>query len=135
MIVGIALETLVPLTGVPAVATAAVAWAIAGLGMGLAYSTATLVIIETAPEGGEGAASAAAQLANTLGIAFGTGLAGGVVSLSASTMFGLAPGIAIANVLLLVAGMLGLAIVRRMPDRPSERTGTIMPAPDRGPAL
>ncbi|HYM52826.1 MAG TPA: MFS transporter [Candidatus Dormibacteraeota bacterium] len=135
VMVGIALETLVPLTAVPAVALAAFAWAVAGLGMGLAYSTATLVIIETAPVGGEGGASAAAQLANTLGIAVGTGLAGGVVSLSASTILGLAPGIAIANLLLIVAAAIGLAIVGRMPDRPPERRTRRMPATDHGPTL
>jgi MFS family permease len=135
VLAGIALETLVPLTAVPAVPLAAFAWAVAGLGMGLAYSTATLVVIETAPAGGEGAASAAAQLANTLGIAVGTGLAGGVVSLSASTVLGLAPGIAVANMLLFVAGAIGLSIVGRMPDRPPERGAPTVPAPDHRPTL
>ncbi len=133
ILVGIALETLVPLTALAPVWLAAVAWAVAGLGIGVAYSTATLICIETAPAGSEGAASAAIQLANTLGIALGTGLAGGVVSLGAMTV-GLAPGIAIANLLMLVAGSLALSLVSRMPDRAPARIPTVL-APDRGPAL
>jgi MFS family permease len=133
IMVGIALETLVPLTALAPVWLAAVAWAVTGLGIGVAYSTATLICIETAPAGSEGAASAAIQLANTLGIALGTGLAGGVVSLGAMTV-GLAPGIAIANLLMLVVGSLALSLVPRMPDRAPARIPTVL-APDRGPAL
>jgi MFS family permease len=136
VLLGIALETLVPLTAVPPVEMAAFAWAVAGLGMGLAYSTTTLVTIETAPRGEEGAASAAVQLSNTLGIALGTGLAGGVVALGASTVIGLVPGIAIANMLMIVAGAAALAIVGRIPDRaPAEGARPAGAAPDRGPPL
>jgi MFS family permease len=133
ILVGIVLETLVPLTALAPVGLAAVGWAVAGLGMGLAYSTTTLICIETAPVGGEGATSAAIQLANTLGIALGTGLAGGVVSLGALTV-GLAPGIVIANLLLFVAGALALSLVPRIPDRAPSGSPAV-PAPDRGPSL
>ena len=61
-----------------------IAWGIAGLGMGLAYSTLTLIVLEGAPQGQEGAASAAMQLLGGLGIAIGAGV-GGVVIASAST--------------------------------------------------
>jgi MFS family permease len=133
ILAGIALETLVPITALPPVQLAAVAWAVAGLGMGLTYSTTTLICIETAPPGGEGATSAAVQLANTLGIAFGTGLAGAVVSLGATTI-GLAPGIVIANLLMFVAAALALSLVPRMPDRAPPGAPAVA-APDRGPAL
>jgi len=133
ILAGIVLVSLVPMTALPAVQLAAIAWALAGLGMGLAYSTATLICIETAPAGAEGATSAAVQLANTLGIALGTGLAGAVVALGATTI-GLAPGIVIANLLMCVAAALALSLVPRMPDRaPSGARPTT--TPDRGPAL
>ncbi|HTZ45473.1 MAG TPA: hypothetical protein VMB79_16555, partial [Jatrophihabitans sp.] len=55
---------------------AAVSWALVALGMGITSSTATLVVLNWAGPGSEGRASAAAQLANLLGGAAGTGLAG-----------------------------------------------------------
>jgi MFS family permease len=133
ILAGIALETLVSLTALPPVALAAIAWAVAGLGMGLAYSTATLICIETAPPGGEGATSAAIQLANSLGIALGTGLAGAVVSLGGTTI-GLAHGIAIANLLMFAVAAVALSMVPRIPDRAPPGAPAV-PAPDRGPAL
>lgn len=133
ILAGIALETLVPITALPPVQLAAFAWAVAGLGMGLAFSTATLISIETAPPGAEGATSASVQLANALGIAFGTGVAGAVVSLGATTI-GLAPGIVLANLLMFVVAALALSLVPRMPDRAPPGAHAVA-APDRGPAL
>ena len=121
---GIALVSSVAIVAVPPVAVAASAWAVAGLGMGLAYSTTTLAVIESAEAGREGAASASVQLANTLGIALGTGLAGGVVALAAQGPLGLAPGIVMANLLMLVALFTGLVAARRMADTaPGIRAG------------
>ncbi len=39
-------------------------WSLAGLGMGFAFSTISLVVLDTAPAGQEGTASSAMQLAN-----------------------------------------------------------------------
>lgn len=113
VLVGIGLVTLVPLTSVP-VWLALVAWAVAGLGMGLAYSTVTLVTLESAPSGEEGAASAALQLSNTLGIALGTGVAGGVVAVMAEGL-GLAPGIGLANLIMMIVCVLGVLLSLRVP--------------------
>ncbi|MDP9370238.1 MAG: MFS transporter [Chloroflexota bacterium] len=79
--VGIAL-VLAP--SVPAVA-APVAWGIAGLGIGIAYSTISLVILETSPAGQEGVAAAGMQLANALGVALGAGLGGVLVAALSTT--------------------------------------------------
>jgi hypothetical protein len=49
----------------------------------ISYSLTTLSAIQLAPPGGEGAASASIQLASTLGIAVGTGIAGAVVAIAA----------------------------------------------------
>jgi MFS family permease len=113
---GIAMVSAVAISAVPPVAVVAAAWAVAGLGMGLAYSTTTLAVIESAAPGREGAASASVQLANTLGIALGTGVAGGVVALAAQGPLGLAPGIVIADLLMLIVVLLGLATARRMEE-------------------
>ena len=47
--------------GIP-VSVVLVAWGVAGLGMGLAYSTLSLVVMETTPADQEGYASASLQL-------------------------------------------------------------------------
>ena len=124
---GIAMEAAVPVTSVP-VAFAAAGWAVAGLGMGLAYSTATLVVIETAETGAEGAAAAAGQLANTVGVAIGTGVAGGVVAFGAINLAGLGPAIAIADLLLVAVCGLALAAAGRVPDAQAEQP---LPTPTR----
>ncbi len=113
---GIAIEAAIPVTALP-VWVAAAAWAIAGLGMGLAYSTATLVVIETAEPGREGAAASGAQLSNTLGVAVGTGLAGGVVAFGATGLGGIAPAITIADLVLVAVCGVTVLVARRVPDR------------------
>jgi predicted MFS family arabinose efflux permease len=90
-----------------------VAWGIAGLGMGLAYSTTTLVVLERATPGQEGAASAAMQLLNGLGTALGTGL-GGVVIARARTV---GTGIAIQDLLMISALLAAAAMSLRLPGR------------------
>ena len=54
--------------------------AIAGFGMGTAYSPLSVVALERAEPGREGAATSALQLNDILGVALGTGLAGVVVT-------------------------------------------------------
>jgi MFS family permease len=60
-------------------AAAVLAWGVGGLGMGITYSPISLVVLAEAPAGGEGTATAALQLCDTLGIALGTGVAGAIV--------------------------------------------------------
>ncbi|MEN9934960.1 MAG: hypothetical protein RLZZ387_1539 [Chloroflexota bacterium] len=76
--VGVAGVALTLLPGVPAL-TGTAAWAVAGLGIGLAYSTLSLAVLENAPAGQEGGASAAMQIASQLGTALGTGVGGVIV--------------------------------------------------------
>jgi MFS family permease len=54
--------------------------AVAGFGMGTAYSPLSVVALERAEPGREGAATSALQLTDILGVALGTGLAGVVVT-------------------------------------------------------
>ena len=81
--IGIGLMIAVAQSAVPT-AVAVVAWAIGGLGMGLAYAPFALVVLDEAPPGAEGTASAALQLCDTLGIALGTGVSGAIVGAGAS---------------------------------------------------
>jgi MFS family permease len=140
---GIVLVAAVPITSFPPVPLAATAWAIAGLGMGLAYSSTTLAVIESAAPGSEGSASASVQLANTLGIALGTGGAGAIVAWSGQGPLGLAPGILIADTLMLMVVVIAVAAVRRMPFALDSTDGGGVGRPpaaavagtDRGPGL
>jgi MFS family permease len=69
---------------------AAGTWAVAGFGMGLCSSTAVLVVLEWSSPGQEGRASSAAQLANLLGAAVGTGAGGALVAAAVRDSVGLA---------------------------------------------
>jgi MFS family permease len=51
-------------------------WAIAGLGIGMAYSSISLTVLRHAPAGSEGATASSMQLADILGNAVGTGIGG-----------------------------------------------------------
>jgi MFS family permease len=76
---GIALVALSLWTAVP-VATVPVAWGIAGLGMGLAYASFSLITLAGAPEGEEGRASSSLKLNEVLGSAVGAGVGGALIA-------------------------------------------------------
>lgn len=121
IILGIAGIACVLIPGVP-VALAIVAWGCGGLGMGLAFSTVSLVVLETAPADQQGSATASMELASVLGSALGTGLGGVIIGLIAAS--GSLPSTGIALVDILVIAVIGIAILTavRLPGRP-ERTG------------
>ncbi len=98
---------------------AAVSWGIAGLGIGLAYSTITLVVLERAPAGHEGTAAAALQFANVLGAALGTGVGGAALALAAAAGQPQATGIALIDATMIAAVGLALAAAARLPARRS----------------
>ena len=116
--VGIAGTWLVLWPRVPTT-TAVAAWAVAGLGMGLAFTTVSAAILEAASPGQEGVVSAAMQLAQVLGAAVATGLGGAIV---AAPFAGDPParGIAVVDALMLVTIALALAATRGVPDRRGE---------------
>ncbi len=90
-------------------AVAWLAWAVAGLGMGLAHATISLTVLEEAEPGAEGFASSAMQLAHALGVAAGAGLAGAsVAALEPGAGFGLAFAAMGGFALLALAGALRL---------------------------
>lgn len=58
----------------------ALSWAVGGFGIGLAYSTFSLVVLAGAQEGSEGAAASGMKLAEVLGGAIGIGLGGALIA-------------------------------------------------------
>ena len=88
-------------------------WAVAGLGMGLAHATISLVVLEEAPDGGVGAASAAMQITSAIGVALGTGATGTLMSMSASQTRGLVLGFLTTT----GAAAAALVVAARLPGR------------------
>lgn len=77
--VGIVLSLGVFLSGLP-ILISFVTWGLAGLGMGMSFSTLMLSILNDAPEGSEGVTISAGQLANMLGTALGVGVGGAIIA-------------------------------------------------------
>ncbi len=116
MLVGIAGTTSVVVPGVSVLVPLAT-WALTGLGIGLAYATTTLVVLEAAPESGQGQASAALQLANVLGIALGTGVGGALVAIASPTGQPSRLGIAGVDLVMTVAAALAVVAAQALPLR------------------
>jgi len=122
ILAGIAGMVLLLQPGVP-VAVGLAAWTVAGLGMGLAYSPITLMMLREAPPGREGWASASLNLADVLGTAIGVGVGGAAVAAGAgrNLPLGITAAFAVAAAMALGA----LALTRRLPAGP---TGASPPA-------
>jgi MFS family permease len=104
LVVGVASTATTLLPAVPP-ALAVVTWAVAGFGIGLAYSVLSLATLREADPGREGAASASLNLAENLGVAFGAGIGGAAVAAGAAhgrTAAGIAVAFAIAATVALV---------------------------------
>jgi MFS family permease len=91
-----------------------VAWGIGGLGMGVAYPASTLTALGMAPGGQEGAAAAALQVAETVGIATGTGAAGALLAGAAHLERSMSDGLAWGFLLAVVAILAALAPAARL---------------------
>jgi len=77
--VGAALTVAAASPAVPAWITA-ITWTLPGVGMGMMYSAVTLVVLRQSRPGEQGAATSALQLADILGTALGTGVAGAITA-------------------------------------------------------
>jgi MFS family permease len=84
-------------------------WGVAGLGIGLAYATLSLVVLDEAPEGQQGASTSSMQLATMLGTALGTGV-GGVLVAAATP----AAGIQIHAAAMITLALLAAALAPRL---------------------
>jgi MFS family permease len=113
---GTIIVAVVLLPGAP-IATAVVGWGVAGLGMGVGYSTLSLLVLETATVGEEGASSAALQLMFTLGTAFGAGIGGAIVALADAAVLDLVAAVAIVDGLMVAVALAGVAMAWRIPAR------------------
>jgi MFS family permease len=114
ILAGIAGMILMLQPGVPVTAGLA-AWTVAGLGMGLAYTPISLMMLREAPPGREGWASASLNLADVLGTALGIGIGGAGVAADRSLSLGVTTAFAAAALVAIAA----LALTRRLPAGPT----------------
>jgi MFS family permease len=113
VVIGLALFSLILLPAVPAW-VAIPTFAIAGLGMGLAYSPLALIVLREAPPAEQGSASSAISLLDSLGTALGTGVTGALVAASVRIDGEATLGLAIGFGVSIAVGCLGLLLSGRL---------------------
>ena len=94
-----------------------VVWGVGGLSMGISYSSISLTVLGLAEPGHEGAASAAVQLSDVLGVSLGTGLVGVFVALGEGRGWATGSSLTLGFVMTLLVAVGGLLASRRLPDR------------------
>jgi hypothetical protein len=88
--------------------------------MGLAYSTISLVVLETAPAGQEGSATASMELASVLGSALGTGLGGAIIAVATARAGAAATGIVVVDIPVIAIAGIAMLTAARLPGRPQQ---------------
>jgi MFS family permease len=101
------------------VALSFAAFALAGLGMGLAFAPQSLVVLHEAPPEEQGSATSALSLADLLGMALGTGFSGAI--LAAGLRAGATTGDALFPAFVLGAAAAALGVVLSGRLRPHGR--------------
>src|SRR6187200_1323309 len=96
---------------------AIVAFGIAGLGMGLAYSPLALIVLREASPEAQGTSTSALSLTDSLGTALGTGLTGALVAASLRMNDNPAAGLAAGFALAVLIGLGGLVLTGRLRPR------------------
>ena len=92
-----------------------VGWGIAGLGMGLAYTTLSLAMLELAEPGQEGDGSASLNLAAVLGSGFGAGIGGAFVALLSQEGESLTRALLVQDLVMLGVAALAFVAARGLP--------------------
>jgi MFS family permease len=93
-----------------------VGWTITGVGMGLAFPTIPLSVMDASSAGEEASELSSTLLMDTLGVALGSGLAGASVALARSTGASLRVGLAGGFAVGLVSCALLLLVAHRLPN-------------------
>jgi MFS family permease len=87
---------------------------LAGLGMGLAYSPLTLIVLRDAPVGEQGSASSALSLTDSLGTALGTGVTGAIVAAAVRGTGAPVTGLVVGFAVAIGVGLAGVALTTRL---------------------
>jgi MFS family permease len=119
IVLGLGAMCLMLLPSVPP-ALAVGAWALAGAGIGTAYSPLSVTTLDLAAAGEEGRATSALQLCDVLGQAIGTGVAGAIVA--ATARLGHRPGVALAFSFAIAVALIAIIVGARLPDGLTSRS-------------
>jgi MFS family permease len=119
IVLGLGAMCLMLLPSVPP-ALAVAAWALAGAGIGTAYSPLSVTTLDLAAAGEEGRATSALQLCDVLGQAIGTGVAGAIVA--ATSRIGHGPGVALAFSFAIAVALIGIIVGARLPGELTSRS-------------
>jgi MFS family permease len=119
IVLGLGAMCLMLLPSVPP-ALAVGAWALAGAGIGTAYSPLSVTTLDLAAAGEEGRATSALQLCDVLGQAIGTGVAGAIVA--ATARLGHRPGVALAFSFAIAVAFIGIIVGARLPGGLTSRS-------------
>jgi len=92
-------------------------WAVAGFGIGMAYSPLSVVTLASAADGQEGRATSSLQLSDTLGTALGSGLGGVLVAVGVAAADSDRVGLLGVYLLGAVVAGIGALLARRVPGR------------------
>ena len=103
-------------------------FAVAGFGMGLAYSPLALIVLREAAADVQGAATSALSLLDSVGTALGTGLTGALVAASIRSTGEPGTGLAVAFALAVVVGLGGVVLSSRLRPRTVAVAGIPRPA-------
>lgn len=113
LMIGIAAMLLVN-QGLP-IALAVISWGVAAFGMGMAYAPLSVTVLGAAKAGEEGAASAALQLSDTLGMAVGTGLGGTIVTVGDARVWTVTTSTSMVFAMAAAMAVLAVLASRRLP--------------------
>jgi MFS family permease len=102
-------------------------FAVAGFGMGLAYSPTALIVLREASPGTQGSASSALSLTDSLGMALGTGVAGAIIAAGIRASGQPVPGLTVAFAVAIAVGLAGLLLTSRLHHSPTAGAGAMSP--------
>jgi MFS family permease len=113
-LVGAGIALLLPVAGSGPVWLALVAWSVAGLGIGMAYPSLSLIILAQATEHRAGAASATINTSGVVGSTAGTGLGAAIVGAGASGAWSTATSVTVVFAAMIAFVIVALVATRRL---------------------
>lgn len=94
-----------------------VSWTVGGLGIGVAYSVHSQLVLSRARPGELGTNTSALQLCDNLGVALGAGVTGAAVTLADGRSWSPGTGVALALLIPVVVALSGVVLSARLPSR------------------
>ena len=110
---GIATQAVTLLVGHPPLAIVVAGWVVAGLGIGIAHSTSSVLAFALAPPREVGSVSAALQIGDQFGSALSTGVGGALLALATRTGWGQKNGLVLAFAFVLVLAVVAVTAAWR----------------------